>query len=97
MVHNFAWLAQGREPITAADEGELLFVSEKELTIELQKIRRELYFLHAAALSLAGQAFPDRSVLRNRKRTASPAPQSLRNGFHLFTSSLRSLVWPVNW
>jgi hypothetical protein len=37
MVHNFAWLAQGREPITAADEGELLFVSEKELTIELQK------------------------------------------------------------
>jgi hypothetical protein len=46
----------GREPITAADEGELLFILEKELTIELQKIRRELYFLHAAALSLGGRS-----------------------------------------
>ncbi len=46
---------QGRGLIIAADEGELLFLLEKELTIELQKIRRELYFLHAAALSLAGR------------------------------------------
>jgi hypothetical protein len=53
----FRLIRQGRELITAWDEGELLFILEKELTIELQKIRRELYFLHAAALSLAGQAF----------------------------------------
>lgn len=30
--------------------GECLFLLEKDLTIELQKQRRELYFLHAAAL-----------------------------------------------
>jgi hypothetical protein len=48
---------QGRELTTAWDEGELLFILEKELTIELQKIRHELYFRHAVALSLAGQAF----------------------------------------
>jgi len=51
----FRLIRQGGEQIIAADEGELLFVLEKGLTIELQKIRRELYFLHAAALSLAGR------------------------------------------
>ena len=51
----FCLVRQGHQSISAAGEGELLFLLEKELTIELQKIRRELYFLHAAALSLAGR------------------------------------------
>lgn len=49
----FYLAAVGGEPITAADDDELLFILEKQLTIELQKIRRELYFLHAAALGFA--------------------------------------------
>ncbi len=39
------------EPLCAAEEGELLYLLEKDLTIALQKLRRDLYFLHAAALS----------------------------------------------
>ena len=46
----------GGESLTAADDGELLFLLEKELTIELQKLRRDLYFLHAGALECCGRA-----------------------------------------
>jgi len=45
------------------------FLLEKELTIELQKIRRELYFLHAAALSLADKAFLNRGSPGTGKST----------------------------
>ena len=45
------------------------FLLEKELTIELQKIRRELYFLHAAALSLADKAFLNRDSPGTGKST----------------------------
>jgi len=38
------------------DHGEFLFQFEKDMTIELQKIRRDLYFLHAAALEFDGQS-----------------------------------------
>ena len=47
---------RGGEPMIAADDGELLFILEKELTIEVQKIRHRLYFLHAGALGFACQA-----------------------------------------
>jgi len=46
----------GRAPLVAADDGEFLFLFEKDLTVEMQKQRRDLYFLHAAALEYAGQA-----------------------------------------
>jgi len=46
------------EPLRAADEGELLYLLEKDLTVALQMLRRDLYFLHAAAL-----ASPDAGVL----------------------------------
>lgn len=44
-------------PLSAMDDGELLYIVEKDLTIELQKLRRDLYFLHAAALAIAQNAF----------------------------------------
>lgn len=40
----------GREPLVAREQGELLFAFEKDATIELQKLRRDLYFLHSAAV-----------------------------------------------
>ena len=45
----------GRRALRAADDGELIFRLEKELTIELQHRRRDLYFLHAAALDFDGK------------------------------------------
>jgi len=42
-------------PLLADDEAWLLFYFEKDLTIELQRRRRDLYFLHAAALERGGQ------------------------------------------
>ena len=46
----------GREPLVARDDGEFLFQFEKDMTIQLQKLRPELYFLHGAALEFAGRA-----------------------------------------
>jgi hypothetical protein len=40
--------------LRVADEGQLIYMLEKELTIAIQKRRPELYFLHAACLSLRG-------------------------------------------
>lgn len=41
----------GEAPLHAPDDGRLLFELERALTIALQSARRDLYFLHAAALS----------------------------------------------
>jgi hypothetical protein len=50
-------LRNGLQPIIASDDGEFLFLFEKDMTIELQKIRCDLYFIHSAALEFAGKAF----------------------------------------
>jgi hypothetical protein len=47
----------GQEALKASDDGEFLFLFEKDMTIELQKLRRDLYFVHSAVLEFAGQAF----------------------------------------
>jgi hypothetical protein len=44
----------GEYPLRASDDGDLLFQLEKEITIEVQKLRPDLYFLHAAALDYEG-------------------------------------------
>ncbi len=48
---------EGRPSIVTTNDGELLFHLEKDLTVELQKQRPDLYFLHAAALGFADKAF----------------------------------------
>ena len=40
--------------LLASDDGDFLFQMEKEITIEIQKHRSDLYFLHAAALEWDG-------------------------------------------
>jgi hypothetical protein len=42
----------GHPPLRADDEGRLLFEFEQEMTLALQRMRRDLYFLHAAALAV---------------------------------------------
>jgi len=46
----FALARAERSPLPAEDEGRLLFELEQDLTLELQRLRRDLYFLHSAAL-----------------------------------------------
>jgi hypothetical protein len=48
---------KGCSPLVASDDAELLYILEKDLTVELQKQRRDLYFLHAAALAFSQNAF----------------------------------------
>lgn len=82
----FCLTRQGHELITASDEGELLFIMEKELTVELQKIRHELYFLHAAALSLADKAFLIAAASGTGKSTTAWA--LLHHGFDYLSDEL---------
>ena len=44
----------GECSLRASDDGDLLFQLEKDITIEVQKLRPDLYFLHAAALDYEG-------------------------------------------
>ena len=45
-----------QEPLLSADLGEFLYDLEKEITIELQLRRADLFFLHAAAAEFKGRA-----------------------------------------
>lgn len=51
----FSITRAGQAPLTASEGGELLFLFEKDLTLELQRRRFGLYFLHAAALEWHGR------------------------------------------
>lgn len=51
------WLTRaGQAQIDARDVSEFLYFFEKDLTIELQRRRPDLYFIHAAAVELDGKA-----------------------------------------
>jgi hypothetical protein len=52
---SFSILRHGSTSLIARDDGEFIFLLEKDLTIELQYQRPDLYFLHAAALELDGR------------------------------------------
>jgi hypothetical protein len=53
----FSLIRQGQAPLYASDPGDLLFLLEKDLTVELQKRRADLFFLHSAAIEWQGKAF----------------------------------------
>jgi hypothetical protein len=46
----------GAHPELALDDGDFLYRFEKDMTIETQKLRSDLYFVHAAVLELDGRA-----------------------------------------
>ena len=51
------FLQRGGQPVrTVTEADDLLFFFEEDLTLELQRVRANLYFLHAAALEWAGKA-----------------------------------------
>lgn len=41
---------QGNAPLTAPDDGTFLALFDQDIAIELQKLRRDLYFVHAAVV-----------------------------------------------
>src|SRR4030095_7633716 len=46
----------GAYPVLARDDGDFLYMFEKDMTIEAQKLRSDLYFVHAAVVELDGHA-----------------------------------------
>jgi hypothetical protein len=53
----FVIIRASQPPLIALDPGEFLFLFEKDMTVELQKLRRDLYFVHAAVLQCGRKAF----------------------------------------
>ncbi|HEX9821821.1 MAG TPA: hypothetical protein VGD07_19640 [Methylomirabilota bacterium] len=53
------WLLarDGVAPVAASDPGELLLLLDQDLIIQLQTLRADLYFVHAAVLESGGEAF----------------------------------------
>src|SRR5689334_17878383 len=55
-VSGICWISRpGQLARRTTDDSEFMFRFEKELTIKLQHRRRDLYFLHAAALEFDGK------------------------------------------
>lgn len=46
---------EGHEPQYAEDDGYFIYLFEKDMTVALEKIRHDLFFLHAAALAYRGK------------------------------------------
>jgi hypothetical protein len=53
----FVIIRASQPPLIASDPSEFLFLFEKDMTVELQKLRRDLYFVHAAVLQFGRKAF----------------------------------------
>ena len=70
----------------ADDSSGLLFLLEKQVTIELQKRRADLFFLHAAAITLRGRACLLAAESGGGKSTTTWA--MLHHGFDYLTDEL---------
>jgi hypothetical protein len=95
---SFAIVRAGRPPLTAADAGEFLFAFEKDLTVALQQVRRDLYFVHAGVLTCRDRAFLLVGPSGRGKSTLTWA--LLHHGCRYFSDELAAIdlgtreVWP---
>lgn len=76
----------GQAPLTAQDDGEFLFLFEKDLTIEIERQRRDLYFIHAAALEVGSNAVL--LVAPSGKGKSTTAWGLLHHGFRYLSDEL---------
>ena len=74
------------EEIQAGDIGEFIFFFEKDMTIELQRIRSDLYFIHAAVVQYQGKAVVIVAPSGTGKSTTSWA--LLHEGFRYISDEL---------
>jgi hypothetical protein len=73
-------------PELARDDGDFLYKFEKDMTIETQKLRTDLYFLHAAVLELDGRALALVAPSRHGKSTTTWG--LLHHGFRYLSDEL---------
>jgi hypothetical protein len=55
ICNSFFIATKGGNSFKAEQDGEFLYLFDRELTIELQKLRKDLYFVHGAALEYEGK------------------------------------------
>jgi len=79
----------GRASLIAEDAGELLFMFEKDFTIALQTLRRDLYFVHSAVLEWDEQAIMLVAPSGYGKSTTTWA--LLHHGFQYYSDELAPL------
>ena len=77
---------EGQRPLFAVDSGKFLFLFERDMTIELQKLRHDLYFVHSAALEFSGRACMLVAASRSGKSTTTWA--LLHHGFRYLSDEL---------
>jgi hypothetical protein len=53
---SFSLIRDGQAPLDAADACDFLYLLEKDITVELQRRRSNLFFLHSAAIDWRGKA-----------------------------------------
>lgn len=96
----FTLARDGVEPVRCPDLADLLYDIEKDVTVELQKLRADLLFLHAAAVVLNGRAALIASASGGGKSTTTWA--LLHHGFGYLSdelspvdvASMRVLAYP---
>ncbi len=77
---------EGQAPIVAKNNYELLYYFEKDLTIELELSRKDLFFVHGAVLELDGKAFLISAPSGSGKSTTTWA--LLHHGFNYLSDEL---------
>src|SRR5262249_10315704 len=79
-------LARQGQPAYKGSEGEILFLLEKDITVELQRRRSDLFFLHSAAVDWRGSACLLAAESGSGKSTT--AWGLLLHDFHLLSDEL---------
>jgi hypothetical protein len=91
-------LRTGASAIVASDEAAFLYLFEKDMTIELEKLRQDLYFIHGAGLVVQQRAFLLVGPSGNGKSTLTWALS--HSGFAYLSDELAPIdistleVWP---
>jgi len=86
----FDLLFKGQPAEHAVDEYELLYLFEKHMTMEVQKLRQDLLFLHAAALEQNGRAALLVAPSGGGKSTTAWA--LINNGFRYLSDELAPIA-----
>jgi hypothetical protein len=82
----FSIALEGQAALTGVGLGDLLFLLEKDLTLQLQKRRSELLFLHSAAVEWGGKAYLFAAEAGSGKSTTTWA--LLHHGFRYLSDEL---------
>ena len=85
----FSIAREGQAPLNGAGLGDLLFMLEKDITVELQKRRSELLFLHSAAVEWRNKAYLLAAEAGLGKSTTTWA--LLHHGFGYLSDELSSI------